>query len=424
MCASVQRCLLARNVGRHCAGPRAAGSASGAAASPPRLTIVSSSPSTVVRIAHLVPPGVHAYSGLLTALVHLAAAQARRGHRVELWQPGPWPGDASDLDVELMDAGVTRVAFTRRGGSAWLDGDALRATAAREADLVHLHGVFNPFNNRIAARLRVPYVVSPHGGYALESLAYHAIRKRVFSRLFERPMLRGARMVCALTSAEASELRRYGYTGSVAVVPNGVTMAQAVPTGEALRLELGWPRDGRVALYVGRLDVRAKRLDALVSAIARSPGWRLALVGGEFRNGVRTLLELATRVGVSDRVRVVPPKRGHDLHATLTSADLFVLVSRSEGLPMALLEAAVRGVPSLVSPEVERATGIVAAGGGWCAPIESLGETLTALTTLDPEEWRRKASAAASYGARHDWAAIAVTYEKVYEAALSADGSR
>jgi hypothetical protein len=47
-----------------------------------------------MRIAQVVPRGEQPWSGVLTVILHLAAALARRGHRVDVWPLHEWPPDA------------------------------------------------------------------------------------------------------------------------------------------------------------------------------------------------------------------------------------------------------------------------------------------------------------------------------------------
>ena len=380
----------------------------------------------VVQIAHLVPPGLHPFSGVLTSLVRLAIAQARRGNTIQLWQPEVWPAVRGDLEYDLNAAGVERVmlrspraTFSRRLNSTG-------ALTGRPADIVHLHGVFNPFNNHAARHLSTPLAISPHGGYAPEALAYHALRKRVYARLFELRMLRRASVVCALTAAEKMDIRRFGVRGHVEIVPNGVTMPASVPPPirPDLRRELGWPEACAVAIYVGRLDVRAKRLDVAVRAMAELPDWRLAIVGGDFRDGARTLQRMISQLGLGDRVRLIGPRCGAALDAAVASADVLLLLSRSEGLPMALLEAAAHGVPSVVSPEVEHATGVAASAAGWCSRVDEVVATLHTVASSTSVEREAVRQRALHYARRHDWATVAARSERVYEMAIAGDNDR
>ena len=56
-----------------------------------------------------------------------------------------------------------------------------------------------------------------------------------------------------------------------------------------------------------------------------------------------------------ERVHLVGERHGRRLQESVCAADLFALMSRWEGLPMALLEALSLATPAVVSPAVERA---------------------------------------------------------------------
>jgi hypothetical protein len=47
-----------------------------------------------VRIAQVVPRGEQPWSGVMTVIVHLAAALARRDHQIDVWQLHDWSPQA------------------------------------------------------------------------------------------------------------------------------------------------------------------------------------------------------------------------------------------------------------------------------------------------------------------------------------------
>ncbi len=373
-----------------------------------------------MRIAHVAPRGVHPHSGLLTAMVHIAVGLAGRGVDVEVWQLSTWPdSDNRELIDALDDAGVRRVPI--RGGAARLLArpSAVGGVRERAVDLVHLHGVFSPTNNALARRVEVPFVVSPHGGYAPRSLAFHRFRKTAFKHAFERPMLRRASLVCALTEIEAREIRAFDGPTPIVVIPNGADAPESDLARDAFRAEVGIDGGAPLAVYVGRLDVRAKRLDAIVRAAAAADGWHLAVIGGDYRDGAAEIRALITDLGAGDRIHLPGPRRGARLYEALAAADVFVLMSRSEGLPMALLEALAAGTPAVVSREVEGRIGVAAAGAGWVVDPERLEAVLRWLADSQPHEWETRSAMARVLASEYDWAQIAARYEAVYRDVLS-----
>jgi glycosyltransferase involved in cell wall biosynthesis len=364
-----------------------------------------------VRIAQVAPRGEQPWSGVLTVIVHLSAALARRGHEVELWRSSDWPRDRYAEQRRVLKA--ARVAEIRLPRSLILGRAAAVAAEARAVDVVHLHGAFNPSNTAIARVLLRPYVFSPHSGYDPVSLRRGRGRKLAYRILFERRMLERAALIVALTDVELRALRRFGATAPTEVIPNGVQPPAHDLDRRAFRRELATPRDGLLAVFAGRLDVHRKGLDVLVRGIADAPGWHLALIGPRFRD-VERLEGIIAKLCISDRIHFVGERHGRRLQESVYGADLFALTSRWEGMPMALLEALALGRPAVVSPAVERVIGIAAAGGGWVASENDLGHVLR---DIQRDELSRRGRAARLLSRRFDWDSVAQRYEAAYERA-------
>lgn len=121
-------------------------------------------------------------------------------------------------------------------------------------------------------------------------------------------------------------------------VPNGVShRAQVLDRGTA-RARLGLRSDQPVVMTVGRLTVMKGHrylVDCLPALVAEHPDLAVVVIGdGHLRDD---LAQQAAGLGVSDALRLV----GHvpDARAVLGAADVFVLPSRHEGMPLAALEA-------------------------------------------------------------------------------------
>jgi glycosyltransferase involved in cell wall biosynthesis len=105
---------------------------------------------------------------------------------------------------------------------------------------------------------------------------------------------------------------------------------------------------GQHVVTVGRLvpeKAQEVLLDAVAALLPGHPDLTLSIVGeGTCR---RALEDQAARLGMTDAVRFL----GHrtDVRAILASADVFALPSRSEGLPLALVEAMAARVPCVAT---------------------------------------------------------------------------
>jgi glycosyltransferase involved in cell wall biosynthesis len=367
-----------------------------------------------MRIAQVVPAGAHPYSGVPVVIVQLAAHLAGRGHHVELWLLRPWTEREMVVHAPVLsDAGVHMVAPRATGRRR------LATLAEREVDVVHLHSVFTLANALLARRLDVPYVVSPHGGYAPASLVRNARRKAVYGRLVERRMLRRAALRVALTEVEARDLVRFGAGEPITIIPNAVVPVVEHGNGSVFRRELGLGPGQRLLLFVGRLDVLHKGLDVLLAGVAEAPGWHVALVGPDFRDGRARLVGQAGALGMLHRLTITGPRHGRQLHEAFAAADCFALTSRWEGLPVALLEALAHGVPSVVSPAVDRLVGVRDAGAGWVVDPPELGALLGRLESLDSGQRAIRVHAARALAARYNWAAVTARYEAAYTGTIS-----
>jgi glycosyltransferase involved in cell wall biosynthesis len=374
-----------------------------------------------MRIAQLVPRGEYPWSGILTVIVHLSAALARRGHDVELWMLSPWDDDAYATHVErLRTAGVRCVAIPFQGGWLRMGAAVARHAANSKIELVHLHGAFNQTNTAVSLRLETPFVFSPHSGYDPISLRRSRSRKQLYALAFERRMLDRASMLAALTEHERNQLRAFGATGRCVVIPNGVARPVGPVDATAFRRRIRVDTTTPLAVYVGRVDIYRKGLDLLLDGIAAAPDWHLALIGAGERGDLPALEASIERLGIATRVTVCGPLQEPDVHRALAAARLFTLLSRWEGLPMALLEALSLGTPALVSPEVERLVGVAGAGAGWLAAPGSAGRVLRELAAIDAATWRRTSDAATRLSTRYDWNEVAMAYEDAYASVASA----
>jgi glycosyltransferase involved in cell wall biosynthesis len=138
--------------------------------------------------------------------------------------------------------------------------------------------------------------------------------------------------------------------GKIEVVPQGIDGVRPPSQEErdAARVELGWPSQAFVILFLGRLN-DSKGLDVLLHSFAKlipdHPEARLVLVGGGAEE--EALRDLSNSLRVEPQVQfagyVSEPAR------FLDACDLLVLPSRWETFGFVLLEAMARGKPIVAS---------------------------------------------------------------------------
>jgi glycosyltransferase involved in cell wall biosynthesis len=199
-----------------------------------------------------------------------------------------------------------------------------------------------------AARTRI---VHTYHGHVLEGY-FSAPATRVFIVL-ERLMARATDRIVAISPAIRSELLdlyRVGRPDQYRVVSLGFDLTPFAAVDErtraAARAALHIPSDVPVVGTVGRLTAIKQHtlfLDVVKELAAAHPRL-VALVAGDGEE--REALERhATAAGLADRVRFLGWRR--DLTTVYGATDVFVLTSRNEGTPVALIEAMAAGVPGV-----------------------------------------------------------------------------
>jgi glycosyltransferase involved in cell wall biosynthesis len=321
-----------------------------------------------MRILHWYPNFLGG-GGVANAVLGLAIAQAELGHDVTVAAAEP----ANAPLYEPMDAeGVQLTTFRerRRVQRAGLrlrlieraDKERLRALAP---DVVHAHGEFNPDNLWAVRLFDAPAFLSPQG-------AFHPVVLQKSRRLGKHAYLPVARRFLysrlaamhVLSPDEARDVRAALGDVPVYTAPQGGNirvrpLAQRRSSGGPVRF-----------VSVGRLDVYTKGLDVLLDAFAAARATapvELTVVGPDWKGGRGVLEQRAAALGLNGTVRFTGPLPGADVAEELRRADVYVQLSRHEGLPLAVTEALAAGKPAVLSsaigtcsiPEVQRLRHVV-----------------------------------------------------------------
>jgi glycosyltransferase involved in cell wall biosynthesis len=302
-------------------------------------------------ILQVIAPGE--VGGLESVVLALAAGQTRHGHRVivaVVYEPreGEHP-----FVTALAAAGVTTVPFALPPRAYLRERALIRELCDREKpDVVHTHG-YRPDILHAASRLRRNFatVTTLHGSSRVGgSSTLHEIAQILLLRRFDA--------VIAVSRQLASQLRgKRVRPERLHVIPNGLSDRVPVADRSEARARLNLPVDGVVIGWVGRL-IPIKGADVFLRALRHLDFPLTISVIGDGSERAR-LEAMVGPEGLTDRVRFhgTVPEAGRYLSAF----DVFVLSSRSEGIPVTLLEAmaakvpvvatSVGGVPEVVGPE-------------------------------------------------------------------------
>lgn len=255
------------------------------------------------------------------------------------------------------------------------------------------------------AMARAPVVATFHGDTG------HLRRVVLYERL-ARWAARFTRSVAATSGPLAGRIRSAAPRTPVHVIPNGIPVA-ALPTAAAraaAREALGLPAGSTVVAFLGRLSPE-KAPEVLLRAVR---GTRLrVLVAGE--GPLRDALEAETEPAQVRFLGFLP-----DVAPVLAAADVLALPSRTEGLPMAVLEAMAAGLP-VVASAVGSLPEVLGGGAGILVPPGDVSALRLALEGLSVPEARAElvAEARRRVESRYSATTMARRYrELLYQPAL------
>lgn len=254
---------------------------------------------------------------------------------------------------------------------------------AGDFDLVVLHDLYSVLSvaaARAAVRAGVPYVMQPMGSVAATAERGKPQLKRMFLRLWGRRTLREASALIHSTRHERADFLAAGARAETLV-----DMPQPMELPPRTHAALA---DHPTLAHIGRLDP-IKGIDRLLQAVAIArtsvPELRLELVGPGERHR-RELEQLSSSLQLEQTVTFHGYLGADEMVRALERAHAMCLMSHSEGLPTAALEAMACGTPVILSrgchlDEVDGRAGVVVSG--------EASETAQAIVELLGDEPRR-----------------------------------
>lgn len=294
------------------------------------------------------------------------------------------------------------------------------------ADIAHVHAIwmFHCYAVWAWHRLRGRrYVVTPHGMLEAWILARSVRLKAIISRAYQDRFLRRAAAIHVLTEKERQDVSDYGLaTENTLVLPNFVQPPA--------------PDPGRPPWWTPQMEGR--RIYLFFGRIHEKKGWKELLIAWEQL--------CAGRSGFADRSQLVfcgwldespdfeprvaalgatlgnviyaGPQHGAARDQALAAADLFLLPSKSEGLPMVILEAWMAGVPTLMTEACNLSQGFDA---GAALPTgesaEEIAEALAKAAAMDTDVLARMGAAGQALAARdYGEAAVVDRFVQLYKA--------
>jgi glycosyltransferase involved in cell wall biosynthesis len=267
----------------------------------------------------------------------------------------------------------------------------------------------NIYPERAARRAQKSLIISPRGMLGGAALRFSSMRKKVFWQGMQAAAVRGAKCLHATSEQEYDDIRKFGLSHPIAIIPNGIDIPAYNPLPKA--------NDTRKSiLYLGRLHPK-KGIDQLIAAWARIedryPDWDLDIVGPLIGNYPNELQRLITQLEIK-RARLVGALYGADKINAYQRCDLFVLPTLNENFGNTVAEALALGVP-VITTKGAPWSGLEAHHCGWwidhgVAPLAAALDQAMSLNSARLSEMGR---------AGHSWMENDFSWQSVASSMLS-----
>ena len=366
-------------------------------------------------------PPVGGGGGRVAAQV--AAELARRGHevRVQTSRTGGLPPRQMVSGVDVRRA----FSFRRKAdtcsvpemagyvvSNAW---PVYRTAQSWRPDVMHVHfavptGPVAWFAHRLTG---IPYVLTAHLGDVPGGAPEQTDRLFRVVKPFTGMIWRDAAAVTAVSTHVAS-LARAAYGLEPRVILNGIAARSTTPPATA-------PDGSLRLLFVGRMSVQKNPVFlARVLATLRGRPWRAVFLGdGPLLGALR---EELGRVGVEDRCELRGWADEKEVRAALDESDLLLMPSLSEGLPVAAIEAASRGL-AICGSAIPGLRDVLEDGvNGWSCPVDDKTAWVRSLAQAldDRDGLRRRQENSLKLAGKFDLQKIVDAYEETLTLAASA----
>lgn len=229
-----------------------------------------------------------------------------------------------------------------------------------EADVVHIHGVWEEIQHRAARVAHVqskPYIFTPHGMLDPWSLSQSRLKKQIYLALRLKRDLDQAAAIHFTDETERDLVAPLNIKAPAIVERLIIDLSdfQPLPPRGQFRAKFAQQLGDRpFVLFMSRIH-RKKGLDLLVPAFAKTAASHDAMlvIAGPDIGGYQSQVQQMTRdADIANRVLFPGMIYGRDRAAAMVDADLFALTSYQENFGVVVIEALAAGTPVIISDQV------------------------------------------------------------------------
>lgn len=301
-----------------------------------------------MKILHVAYFGKHKLNAIYHVVSALAKEQISMGHDVKI---------SINTSHQIIDN--NQIIYSKKKEEFFL------LTKSFSPDIVVFHSFYDYTHyvfSKILNRLNIPYIIVFHGGANINNFKKSYLKHWLANYLFFNSYVKNSKGVIYLNDAESDKSIFKKQQSDFAIIPNGI---------ETPDIEFRNIQKNKIRVsFLGRLDVWVKGLDLLVSTFDLIKSSEISnkiefkIYGQAEDDFYKEFNKFGSLVEYCGYVS------GDSKRKAFTNTDILISPSRTEGMPMAILEALSYGIPCIITPQTNMEPLIVSNKCGWVTSLD------------------------------------------------------
>jgi len=239
---------------------------------------------------------------------------------------------------------------------------------------------------KVLNKFKIPYLIQPQGAFGVANQQKGYFKKKVANFIFFNSFIKKSAGILYLNQAE-KKISSFNWFSSSFILPNGVFINDNFNSFKE-------PANPINLIFLSRIDLMHKGLDILLDALLlidkKLAELNVCLNLYGYGNDADILYVKKRLPEYSFNIKLHSPVFGIEKEEVFNNADIFVLTSRYEGMPVAILEALSFGVPCFVTPGTNMAEIILENNAGWTTSIQTNDIATNLLAAIEDYKIRFK----------------------------------